>query len=157
MLVHSSPQYFPQCPFRVNSRPFALPDTHHPGCFFHGELSQLLNLNDRRMVCRKSQIASLRSFPSRAGRSLSGFGEGPVRPTQSLCVDSPKLWMFSRLRFLRRVISAELIAMRVSHVEKLDLPSKFLLNEGSKRHLEGIFCVFMISVMRCVFRISLRA
>jgi hypothetical protein len=31
------------------------------------------------------------------------------------------------LRFLRRVISAELIAMRVSHVEKLDLPSKFLM------------------------------
>jgi hypothetical protein len=31
------------------------------------------------------------------------------------------------LRFLRRVISAELIAMRVNHVEKLDLPSKLLM------------------------------
>jgi hypothetical protein len=82
------------------------------------------------MVCRKSQIASLRSLSfSRWAHAFSGFGEGSGTSHPSpFASDSPKPMDVSReLRFLRRVISAELIAMRVSHVEKLDLPSKFLM------------------------------
>ena len=39
----------------------------------------------------------------------------------------PSIGISWQLRFLRKIISAELIAIRVSQVEKLDLPSKFFM------------------------------
>jgi len=116
----------------------------------------------RRMVCRKSRIASLRSLSfSRWAHAFSGFGEGSgtSHPSPFASDSAEVLWMFLANYVLRRVISAELIAMRVSHVEKLALPSKFLkVNEGAQKGiLEGILCVFMISGDAVRIRISLRA
>src|SRR6266403_4702211 len=114
------------------------------------------------MVCRKSRIASLRSLSfSRWAHAFSGFGEGSgTSHPIPFASDSPKPMDVSReLRFLRRVISAELIAMRVSHVEKLDLPSKFLM--WMKALIKASWSASSASsrflVMRCALWTSFRA
>jgi len=74
-----------------------------------------------------SQIASLRSLSfSRWAHAFSGIREGPVRPHPSrLCVRLAEAYgVFSRTTFLAKGHKCELIAMRVSHVEKLTVQSK---------------------------------
>src|SRR6266481_4202169 len=116
--------------------------------------------SDLRVRGLRPAIASRRNLSrSRSAHHISGFGAESGTSHSISSTPGPCAEISRELRFFRRIISAELIPMRVSQVEKVDLPSKLLRCRNALRResCTASSASSRFRVMRCTVRKSFSA